>query len=87
MTRIKRLISGLSFGWFLVVILKWFSFCVRRAKEVKVLKCLVNIFALFLIKKCVVQSILVESNLFLAIKLQPDLIMRLILQVASILRM
>ena len=31
-------------------------------------------------------SILVEDNLFLAIKLQPDLIIRAILQVVSILR-
>ena len=31
-------------------------------------------------------SILVEANLFLAIKLQPDLIIQAILQVASILR-
>ena len=33
-----------------------------------------------------VQSILVEANLYLAIKLQPDLIIRAMLQVASILR-
>ena len=45
-----------------------------------------NIFALFLIEKCVIQSILAEANLFLAIKLQPDLMIRAILQVASILR-
>ena len=31
-------------------------------------------------------SILVEANLFLATKLQPDLIIRAILQVASVLR-
>ena len=31
-------------------------------------------------------SILVEANLFLAIKLQPDLIIRAMLQVSSILR-
>ena len=37
-TRIKRLIGGFSFGWFLIVILKCFSFCDRRAKEFKVLK-------------------------------------------------
>ena len=46
----------------------------------------VNIFVLFLIEKCVGLSILVEANLFLAIKLQPDLINRAILQVTSILR-
>ena len=34
----------------------------------------------------VVQGILVDANLFLAIKLQPDLIIRVILYVASILR-
>ena len=44
-----------------------------------------NIFVLFLIEKCVSSSIIVEANLFLAIKLQPDLIIRAILQVASIL--
>ena len=56
-------------------------------KELRVLKYFfVNIFVLFLIEKCAVQNILVEVNLFLAIKLQPDLIIRAILQVASILR-
>ena len=75
-----RLISGFSFGCFLIVILKWFSFCVRRAKELKVLKCLGNKFALLLIEKCVVQSLLVEANLFLAITLQPDLTIRAIIQ-------
>ena len=43
-----------------------------------------NIFVLILIEKCVGKSIFVEANLFLAIKLQPDLIIRAILQVASI---
>ena len=60
------------------------SFYVRQSKEFKVVKCLVNIFVLILIEKCVVQSILVEANLFLAIQSQPDLIIRAILQVASI---
>ena len=41
----------------------YFSFGDRRAKEFKVLKCLVNIFVLLLIEKCVVQSMLVEANL------------------------
>ena len=45
-----------------------------------------NVFVLFVIEKCVGSCILVEANLFLAIKLQPDLIIRAILQVASILR-
>ena len=43
--------------------LKYFSFGDRRAKEFKVLKCLVNIFVLLLIEKFVVQSMLVEANL------------------------
>ena len=38
-------------------ILQCFSFCVRRVKEFKVLKCLVNIFVQFVIEKCVLQSI------------------------------
>ena len=50
------------------------------------LKWFVNIFVLFLIEKCVGESILVETNLFLAIKLQPDLIIRAMSYVASILR-
>ena len=45
-----------------------------------------NIFVLLLIEKCVGYSILVEANLFLVNKLQPDLIIRAMLQVASILR-
>ena len=73
-TRIKRSIGGFSFGWFLIVILKCISFCDRRAKEFKVWSIFVSIFVLFLIEKCVVQSILVEANLHLAVKLQPDLI-------------
>ena len=67
MTSIKRLMGGFSFGWFPIVIhLKCNSFCDQRAKEFEVLKCSVNIFVLFLIEKCVVQSILVEANLHLA---------------------
>ena len=42
--------------------------------------CEYTVFVLFLIEKCVVQSIFVEVNLFLAIKLHPDLIIRAILQ-------
>ena len=57
-----------------------------QAKEFEVIKWFVNIFVLFLIEKCAGQSILVEANLFLATKLQPDLIIRSILQVASILK-
>ena len=56
---------------------------VRRAKDFEVLKWSVNIFVLFLIEKCLSKSIFMEANLFLAIKLQPDLIFRAILQVAS----
>ena len=56
MTRIKRLIGGFSFDWFLIAILKCISFCDQRAKEFKVSKYFVNIFILFLIEKCVVQS-------------------------------
>ena len=37
-TRIKRLISRFSFGWFLIVTLKWFSFYVRRAKKIQSFK-------------------------------------------------
>ena len=48
-------------------------FLVRRAKEFNVLKWFVDIFVLFIIGKCVIQSILVEANLYLAVKLQPDL--------------
>ena len=59
--------------------LKCISFCDRRAKEFKVLNCLVNVFVLFLIEKRVLQSILVEANLHLAVKLQPDLIILVIL--------
>ena len=44
----KRLISGVSFGCFVIVILKCVVFCDRRAKEFGVLKCSVNIFVLFL---------------------------------------
>ena len=48
----KRSIGVFSFGWFLISILKWFSFCDRRAKDFKVLKYLfVNIFVLLLIEK------------------------------------
>ena len=67
-------------------LLKYISFCDHQAKEFKVLKWLVNMFVLFLMEKCVGQSILVEANLFLAIKLQPDLTIQAILQVASILK-
>ena len=38
-----------------------------------------NIFVLFTTDKCVIQSILVETNLHLAVKLQPDLIIQAIL--------
>ena len=61
-------------------------FGVRRVKEFKVLKWFMNMLVLFLIEKCVSLSILVEDNLFRVIKLQPDLTIRAILQVASILR-
>ena len=54
--------------------------------EFEVFKWSVNILVLFVIEKCAGQSILVDANLFLAIKLQPDLIIRAILYVASILR-
>ena len=54
--RIKWLIGGFSFSWFLIVILQCISFCDRRTKEFKVLKYFVNIFVLFLIEKYVVQS-------------------------------
>ena len=57
-----------------------------QAKEFKVLKWFVNILVLYLIEKCVGYSILVEANLFLAIESQPDLIIRAILYVDSILR-
>ena len=50
-----RLIGGVSFGCFVIVILKCFIFWDRRAKEFGVLKCSVNIFVLFLIEKCVGQ--------------------------------
>ena len=59
-------------------------FC--QAKKFKVIKWFVNIFVPFLIEKWVGQSILVEANLFPAIKTQPDLIIRAIPQVVSILR-
>ena len=76
----KQSIGVFSFGWFLISILKWFSFCDRRAKEFKVLKYLfVNVIVLLLIEKCVVQTILIEANLFLAVKLQSELIVRAIL--------
>ena len=55
-----------------------FSFCVLEVKEFEVLKWFGNIFVLLLIEKCVVSSILVEANLFLAVKLQPELIIRAI---------
>ena len=44
-----------SFGWFLIVILKYISYRDRRAKELDVLKCWVNILVLFLIEECAVQ--------------------------------
>ena len=66
--------------------LKRIGFYVQRAKEFRVFKWFVNIFVRFVIEKCVVQSILEEANLHLADKLLPDLIIRAILQVASILR-
>ena len=53
-TSIKQLIGGFSSGWFLIVVIKCFSFCDRRAKEFKVSRPL-NIFVLFLIEKSVVQ--------------------------------
>ena len=34
----QRLIGGFNFGCFLIVVLKWFIFCDRRAKELEVLK-------------------------------------------------
>ena len=55
-----------------------------KAKEFEVMKWFVNIFVLLLIEKSAGKSMLVEANLFLAIKLQPKLIIRSILQVASI---
>ena len=78
-TKTKPLIGRFSFGWFLIVILKCISLRNRRAKEFKVLKCFENIFVLFVLEKCVIQSILVEANLHLAVKLPPDLIIRAIL--------
>ena len=46
-----------------------------------------NVYISFVLDRIVRgSSILVEANLFLAIKLQPDLIIRAILQVALILR-
>ena len=59
MTDVRRLFGGFSFGCFLIVIFKSFSFCDRRAKEFKVLKCLVNIhvYIRFVMEKRVVQSI------------------------------
>ena len=47
----------LVFGWFLIDILKCVSFCDRRAKEFIVSMYFVNIFVLFLIEKCVAQSL------------------------------
>ena len=38
-----------------------------------------NIVVLFMTNKCVIQSILVEANLYLAVKLQPDLIIQAVL--------
>ena len=63
-----QLLDLVFFGWVLIDILKCISFYDRRAKEFKVLKYFVNIFVLFLIEKCVVQSILVKANLHLAVK-------------------
>ena len=54
-TSVRQLFGGFSFGCFLVVMLKCFHFCDRRAKEFKVLKHFMNTFVLFLIEKCVVQ--------------------------------
>ena len=54
LTSVRQLFGGFSFGCFLVVILKCFSFCDRQAKEFKVSKHFMNIFVLFLIEKCVV---------------------------------
>ena len=62
-----RLFGGFSFGCFLIYVLKCFSFCVRRAKEFKVFKCLVNILVQFVVEKCVIQRISVEADLRLAV--------------------
>ena len=82
----NQLMDLVFFGLVLIDIIKCISFCDRRAKEFEVSEYFVNIFVLFLIEKCVVQSTSVEANLLLVVKLQPDLIMRAILEVASILR-
>ena len=74
----RRLIGGVSFGYFLIVDLKCFIFCDRRAKEFKVSKHFMNTVVLYVIGRCLVQVFLVEANLFLAIKLQPVLIIRAI---------
>ena len=57
MTSVRQLFGRFSLGCFLIVTLKCFRFCVRRAKEFKVLTCLVDIFVQFVIEKSVVQSI------------------------------
>ena len=45
----------------------------------EVLRWFVNIFALFVTKKCVIQSTLVEAYLHLVVKLQPDVLIQAIL--------
>ena len=62
-----------------ILVLKCFSFVIDERRNLRSESIFVNIFVLFLIEKCVVQSILVEADLHLAVKLQPDLIIRAIL--------
>ena len=67
--------------WYL---LKCLSSVFLASEEIQSYKVACQYIVLFVIEKCVGYSILVEANLFLAIKLQPKLIIRSILQVASI---
>ena len=77
-TRIKRLIGGFNFDWFLIAILKCISFCNQRAKEFKVF-CEYIYSVLDREVRGSKYSTLVEATLHLAVKLQLDLIIRAIL--------
>ena len=73
--------GGFQFSKSLIFI-KVLWFCVLASEGIRSCKVICEYIVLFLIEKCVGSSILVEANLFLAIKLQPNLIILSILQFA-----
>ena len=73
----------LVLDWFLIYILKCYSFCGRRAKEFKVSKYFAKYICSVLDQEVsgsiIVVKFSVEANLLPAVKLQPDLFIRAIL--------